>query len=126
MTIRTHLKITFVITFLGGLIYWNLLNFSCDCKDISSFEVVPGYFLLSLGKIQLLENHLLRDEKLTLNQSPSRLGIWVTEMLTQRRKVFGCLNNTFQYLLRMYLTFSLVILFYFYISHTKKLCVMFH
>ena len=76
MTIITHLK----ITFLSGLIYWNL------------FEVVPEYFLLTLGKIQFLENHLPRDNKLTLNYSPSGLSIGV-EMLTQRHKILGCLNN---------------------------------
>ena len=58
MTIITHLKITFTITFLSGLIYWNFLNFSCEGEGISSFEVVPEYFLLTLGKIQFLENHL--------------------------------------------------------------------
>ena len=92
MTIITHLKITFTITFLSGLIYWNLLNFSCECECISSFEVVPEYFLLTLGKIQFLENHLPRDNKLTLNQSPSGLSIEV-EMLTQTHKILGCLNN---------------------------------
>ena len=92
MTIITHLKITFVITFLSCLIYWNLLNFSCECEGISSFEVVPEYFLLTLNKIQLLENHLPRDDKLTLNQSPSGLSIGV-EILTQRNKMLGCLNN---------------------------------
>ena len=92
MTIITHLKITFTITFLSGLIYWNLLNFSFECECISSFEVVPEYFLLTLGKIQFLENHLPRDNKLTLNQSPSGLSIGV-ETLIQRRKILGCLNN---------------------------------
>ena len=71
---------------------WNLINFSCECEGISSFEVAPGYFLLTLGKIQLLENHLPRDDKLTLNQSPSGLSIGV-EMLFQRHKILGCLNN---------------------------------
>ena len=47
--------------------------------------------MLTLGKIQLLENHLPRDDKLTLNQSPSTLSIEV-EMLTQRHKVLRCLN----------------------------------
>ena len=92
MTIITHLKITFTITFLSGLIYWNFLNFSCEGEGISSFEVVPEYFLLTLGKIQFLENHLPRDNKLTLNQSPSGLSIGV-EMLTQRHKILGCLNK---------------------------------
>ena len=92
MTIITHLKITFTITFLSGLIYWNLLIFSCEYEGISSFEVVPECFLLTLGKIQFLENHLPRDNKLTLNYSPSGLSIGV-EMLTQRHKILGCLNN---------------------------------
>ena len=92
MTIIAHLKITFTITFLSGLIYWNLLNFSFEGEVISSFQVVPEYFLLTLGKIQFLENHLPRDNKLTLNQSPSGLSIEV-EMLTQRHKILGCLNN---------------------------------
>ena len=70
----TDLKITFIITFLSGLIYWNLLSFRCKCDGISFFEVVNEHFLLTLGKIQLLENHLLRDHKLTLDQSPSGLG----------------------------------------------------
>ena len=69
-----------------------MLNFSCECEGISSFEVVPEYFLLTLGKIQFLENHLPRDNKLTLNQSPSGLSIGV-EMLIQRHKTLGCLNN---------------------------------
>ena len=47
--------------------------------------------MLTLGKIQLLENHLPRDDKLTLNQSPSTLSIEV-EMLTQRHKVLRCLS----------------------------------
>ena len=58
-----------------------MLNFNCKCESISSFEIVPEYFLVTLGKIQLLENHLPRDDKLTLNQSPSGLSIGV-EMLT--------------------------------------------
>ena len=86
------MKITFTTTFLSGLIYWNLLNFSCECEGISSFEVVPAYFLLTLGKIQFLENHLPRDNILTLNESPSGLSIGV-EILTQRHKILGCLNN---------------------------------
>ena len=76
------------------MIYWNFLNVSCECEGISSFEVVPENYLLTLGKIQLLENHLPRDDKLALNQSPNRLSIGV-EMLTQRHKVLGCLNNVF-------------------------------
>ena len=92
MTIITHLKITFTITFLSGLIYWNLLNFSCKGEGITSFEVAPEHFLLTLGKIQFLKNHLLRDNKLTLNQSPTGLSIGV-EMLTQRHKLLRCLNN---------------------------------
>ena len=75
MTIITHLKITSITTFLSGLIYWNLLNFSCPCEDIYSFEVVP-------------------ENLFALNQSPSGLSIEV-EMLTQRHKVLGCLNNVF-------------------------------
>ena len=81
MTIIAHLKITFTVTFVGGLIYWNLLNFSCEGEGISSFEVVTEYSLLTLGKIQFLENHFPRDNKLTLNQSPSGLSFGV-EMLT--------------------------------------------
>ena len=92
MTIITHLKITFTITFLSGSVYWNLLNFSFECECISSFEVVPEYFLLTLGKIQFLENHLPRDNKLTLNQSPCGMSIGV-ETLIQRHKILGCLNN---------------------------------
>ena len=92
MTIITHLKITFTITFLSGLIYWNLLNFSCEGEGISYFEVAPEYVLLTLGKIQFLENHLPRDNKLTLNQSSNGLSIGV-EMLAQRHKILGCLNN---------------------------------
>ena len=81
MKIITHLE----ITFSSGLIYWNLLNFSCECEGISSFKVVHEYFLLTLGKVQFLENHLPRGNKLTPNQSPSGLGIGA-EMLTQRHK----------------------------------------
>ena len=101
MTIITHLKIklqynnltkSFTITFLNGLIYWNLLSFSFECECISSFEVVLEYFLLTLSKIQFLKNHLSRDNKLTLKQSPSGLIIRV-ETLIQRRKILGCLNN---------------------------------
>ena len=40
-----------------------------------SFEVIPEYFFLTLDKIQLLENHLPRYNKLTLNQSPS-IKVW--------------------------------------------------
>ena len=54
-----------------------MLNFSCKCEGISSFEVVSEYFLLTLSKVQLLENHLPRDNSLTLNQSPSELCIEV-------------------------------------------------
>ena len=122
MTIITHLKITFIITFLSRLIYWNLLNFSCKCEVISYFEVVPKYFLLTLGKIQLLENHLPRDDKVTLNQSPSRLSN-EAEMLTLMQKVLGRLNNVFSV---SAISFSSVILFCFYVLHTKKLCVIFH
>ena len=71
-----------------------MLNFSCECEGISSFEVVPENFLLTLRKIQLLENHVPREYKLALNQSPSGLCIGV-EMLTQRHKILGCLNNVF-------------------------------
>ena len=92
MTIITNLKITFIITFLSGLIYWNLLNFSCECEGISSFEVVAECFLLTLSKIQLSENHLPRDDKLTLNQGPSGLSTGV-EMLTQKHRILECLNN---------------------------------
>ena len=86
MTIITHLKMTFIITFLSGLIYWSLLSFSCECEGISSFEVVPDNFLLTLDKIQLLENHFPRDDKLAQNQSPNGLSIWI-EMLTQRVQI---------------------------------------
>ena len=92
MTIMTHLKITFTITFLSHLIYWNLLNFSFECECIFSFEVVPEYFLLTLGMIQFLENHLPIDDKLTLNQSPCGMSIGF-ETLIQRHKILGCLNN---------------------------------
>ena len=93
MTIITYLKSTFTVTFLSGFIYWNLLDFCCGCEGISSFEVLPEYFLLILRKIQLLENHFRRDNIQTLNQSPSGLSIGV-EMLTQRHKMLGCLNNS--------------------------------
>ena len=53
---------------------------------------MPKYFLLTLSKIQFLKNHLPRDNKLTLKQSPSGLSIRV-ETLIQRRKILGCLNN---------------------------------
>ena len=81
MKIITQLKITFVITFLSGLIYWSLLN--CSIEGISSFEFVPENFLLTLGKIQLLENQI--DVKLAPNQSPIGLSVGL-EMLTQGRK----------------------------------------
>ena len=86
MTIITYLKITFTVTLLSGLIYWNLLNFSLQCECISSFKVVPNYVLLTLNKIQFLKNHLPRDNKLTLKQSPSGLSIGV-ETLIQRHKI---------------------------------------
>ena len=92
MTIITHLKINFTITFLSRLIYRNLLNFSFECECISSFEVVLEYFLLILSKIQCLKNHLPRDNKLTLKQSPSGLSIRV-ETLIERHKILGWLNN---------------------------------
>ena len=92
MTTITHLKITFKITFLSGLIYWNLLNFSFEWEYISSFEVVPKYFLLRLSKIQFLKNHSTRDNKSTLKQRPSGLSIGV-ETLIQRHKILRCLNN---------------------------------
>ena len=92
MTIITHLKIAFTITFLSGLIYWNLLNFSFECECISFFELVPEYFLLTLGKIHFLENRLSRDNKFTLNQSPGGPSIGV-EKLIQKHKILGCLNN---------------------------------
>ena len=75
MIIITHLKITFTITFLSGLINLNLLNFGCKREVISSFGVVPEHFLLALTKIKLLENHLPKCDKLTLNQSPNGLCI---------------------------------------------------
>ena len=123
MTIITHFKITFIITFLSDLIYWNLVNFSCECESISSLEVVPEYFLQILSKIQLLENHLPRNDKLTLNQVPIGLSIG-TEMLTQRRNMLtiGCLSmsakNVFNFFIKT--------LFCFYVLHIKRLCVMFH
>ena len=43
MTIITHVKISFIITFLSGLIYINLLNFSSKCEGITSFGVVPEH-----------------------------------------------------------------------------------
>ena len=89
-----HLKITFIIAFLSGLICWDFLSFIGECEDISSFEVVPEYCLLTLGNIQLLGNHLSRDDKLTFNQSPSGLSNG-TEMLFQRHKVLGCLDKVF-------------------------------
>ena len=92
MTIITPLIITFTITFLSGLIYWNLLSFSFECECISSSEVVPEYFLLTLDKIQFLENHLRKDKIFTLNQSPSGLGIGV-ETLIQRNKILRCHNS---------------------------------
>ena len=49
---------------------------------------------MTLSKIQLLENHLPRDDKLALNQSPSGLSIGA-EMLTQGHKGLGCLDNVF-------------------------------
>ena len=94
MTIIAHLKTTFVITFLNGLIYWNLLSFTCECEGIFSFEVVSENVLMPLCKIQLLENRFPRDDKLALNQSPNGLSIAV-EMLTQRYKVLRCLSNVF-------------------------------
>ena len=113
MTIITHLKITFIITFLSGLIYWNLLTFSCGCEDISSFEVVPEYFLLSLSNIQLLGKHLPRDDKLTLNQNPSRLSIGI-EMLTQRYKMLRCLNNVLSISAKNVFNFFIGIFFFFF------------
>ena len=83
MAIMAHLKITFIITFSSGMIYWNLLNFNCECEGIFFLEVVPENFLLTLGKIQFLENRLPSDDKLALNQSPNGLSIGV-EMLNQR------------------------------------------
>ena len=53
---------------------------------------MPEYFLLTLSKIQFLKNHLPRDNKLTLKQSPIGLIIEV-ETLIQRHKILGCLNN---------------------------------
>ena len=66
-------------------------NFSFECECISSFEVVPKYFLLTLSKIPFLKNHLPRDNKLTLKHSPSGLSIGV-EALIQRHEIL-CLNN---------------------------------
>ena len=123
MTIITHLKITFTITFLSGLIYWNLLNFSCECEGISSSKVVPEYFLLTLCKIQFLENHLPRDNKLTLNQSPSGLSIGV-EMSTQRHKILGCLNNVLSLSAKNVFNFFIwnFVVFMFYIPKSYVLC----
>ena len=49
MTIITHLKITFIIIFLGGLIFWNLLNISCKCEGVSTFEAEPEPFFADIG-----------------------------------------------------------------------------
>ena len=124
MTIITHLKITFTITFLSGLIYWNLLNFSFECECISSFEVVPEYFLLTLSKIQFLKNHLPRDNKLTLKQSPSGLSIGV-ETLIQRHKILGCLNNVLSISAKNVFNFfhrKFYVVFVFYIPKSYVLC----
>ena len=46
------------------------------CEGISYFEIVPENFLLTLGKTHLLENHLPRDGKLTLNRHTGIPGFW--------------------------------------------------
>ena len=126
MTIITYLKSTFTVTFLSGFIYWNLLDFCCGCEGISSFEVLPEYFLLILRKIQLLENHFPRDNIQTLNQSPSGLSIGV-EMLTQRHKILGYLNNVLSISAKNVFNFFIRnFFFFFHVLYTKKLCVMFH
>ena len=125
MTIIAHLKNTFIMTFLSGLKYWNMLNFSCKYEGISSFEVVSEHLLLKLGKIQLLENHVPRVGKLLLNQSPSRHCIGV-ETLTQRHKVLGYLNKVFLISGKNLFNFFIGLLFCFYVLQTKKLCVKFH
>ena len=121
MTIITHLKITFTITFLSGLMY----SFSFECECISSFEVVPEYFLLTLGKIQFSENHLPRENKLTLNQSLSGLSIGV-QTLIQRHKILGCLNNVLSISAKNVFNLFLGNFILFLCLHTKKLWVMFH
>ena len=120
MTIITHLKITFTLTFLSGLIYWNLLNFSFECECISFFEVVPEYFLLTLGKIQFLENHLPRDNKFTLNQSPGGPSIGV-ETLIQKHKILGCLNNVLSISAKIVFNFF-IRNFMFYIPKSYVIC----
>ena len=121
MTIITHLKITFTITFLSGL----MCNFSFECECISSLEVVPEYFLLTLGKIQFSENHLPRDNKLTLNQSPSGLSIGVQKLI-QRHKILGYLNNVLSISAKNVFNLFLGNFILFLCLHTKKLWVMFH
>ena len=90
------------MTFLSCLVYWNLLSFRCECESISYCEVLPGRFLLALDKFQLLENHLLRDDKLSLNQSRSGLCI-KADMLTQRHKVLESLSNVFSFSAKNYI-----------------------
>ena len=53
---------------------------------------MPQYFLLTLDKIQFLENRLPKGKELTLNQSPSGLSVGV-ETLIQRNKILRCLNS---------------------------------
>ena len=111
------------INLLSGLIYRNLLNFSFECECISSFDVVPKYFLLTLSKIQFLKNHLPRDNKLTLKQSPSGLSIGV-ETLIQRHKILGCLNNVLSISAKNVFNFFIgnFMLFLFYIPKSYVLC----
>ena len=123
MTIITYLKSTFALTFLSGFIYWNLLDFCCGCEGISSFEVLPEYFLLILRKIQLLENHFPRDNIQTLNQSPSGLSIGV-EMLTQKHKILGCLNNVLSISAKNVFNFFIRIFFFFFMFYIPKSCVL--
>ena len=118
MTIITHLKIAFIITFLSCLIYWNLLNFSCKCEVISSTKVVLEHFFADIGQDSVIKKPFVKTQQINC-ESPSGLCIGV-EMLnseTQSIRIF----MFFQYLVRMYLTFSSVILFSFYVSRTKRL-----
>ena len=69
---------------------------------------------MALGKIQSFENHLLRDDKLTLNQRPSGLCIGV-KMLTQKHKVLAFLNIVFSISVNNVINFLSVILFCFYV-----------
>ena len=92
MAIKTHLKITFIITFLRGLMYCNLFNFNCKCEAISSFEVVLEYFLLILCWLgSVIRKPFSKRHQI---KSPSGLNIG-SKILSQRHKVLGFLNNVF-------------------------------